>query len=55
MNAIKALFRAAKSAQEQDAVIAQANVYGWTDAEYQELEIFFDVELAKRADAKGAK
>ena len=55
VNKIKAEFRAARSAQEQDAVIAEANSYGWTDVEYQDLEIFFDTELSKRADAQGGK
>ena len=55
VNAIKEKFRAAQSAQEQDAVIAEANSFGWTDVEYQDLEIFFDTELSKRADAQGGK
>ena len=55
VNKIKAEFRAARSAQEQDAVIAEANSFGWTDVEYQDLEIFFDTELSKRADAQGGK
>ena len=55
VKAIKAAFLASKSAAEQDAVVAGANGFAWTDAEYQELEIFFDTELSKRADIQGGK
>ena len=52
VQAIKAAWAASKTDAEQDAVLAGANGMTWTDVDYQELAIFFDTELSKRAARK---
>ena len=52
---IKAQWAAAKTSAEQDAVLKAANEMTWDDVSYQELAIFFETELSKRAALAAAK